>query len=265
MAIHRAKMSCRALIISCAGLLALPLAPLAGAADARVDVDGVSLPNLNGVWLRPDGAWFLFDPDARTPMDLKPPYKPEWQREFDAYRNEVQKTGVNTLDPTAGCLPPGMPRMMSNLYPMEILMTPGQVTIIGEWMGQIRRVYTDGRPHPEDPDITYVGHSIGHWEGDTLVIDTVAMRGDTMLDQSGMKHSDQSHVIERFRLLDGNTLEMQLTLDDSGAFTKPWTVKRTVLRSQILNDEIKEFVCLDNNRNPIMPDGSVGVVLPGDK
>ena len=113
-------------------------------------------------------------------------------------------TGVNTLDPTAECcLPPGMPRMMSAVYPMEILMTPDQVTIITEWMGQIRRVYTDGRPHPEDPDITYVGHSTGKWDKDVLVIDTVAMKGDTVLDQTGMKHSDQIRVTgAAMRLID---------------------------------------------------------------
>lgn len=233
-------------------------------AETRTNVEGTSLPNMNGIWLRPDGAWFLFDPDVRDPMKLNPPYKLDWMKEYDGYRTEANRTGVYTRDPTSGCLPPGMPRMMSNLYPMGILMTPGQMTIIGEWMGQIRRVYTDGRLHPEDPDITYVDHSIGHWEGDTLVIDTIAMRGDTVLDQSGMLHSDQMHVVERFRLLDADTLEMQLTLEDPVASTKPWTVKRTVVRSEILNDEIQEFVCLDNNRNPILPDGSVGVTLPGD-
>jgi hypothetical protein len=200
---------------------------------------------------------------VRNALDMKPPYNPEWMAQFDEHRNRVAKTGVNTLDPTAGCLPPGMPRMMGAVYPMEVLMTPGQVTIITEWMGQIRRVYTDGRAHPEDPDITYVGHSTGRWENDVLVIDTVAMKGDTMLDQTGMKHSDQIHVIERMRLVDANTLQNRLTLEDPVAFTKPWTVTRTFKRSKP-GDEMREFVCMENNRNPIKPDGSVGVILQGN-
>lgn len=231
-------------------------------AAARIDVNGKSLANLNGMWFRTGS--FLFDGSVRDPLKMNPPYKPDWMKEFDEHRNRVAETGVNTLDPTAGCLPPGMPRMMSAVYPMEVLMTPNQITIITEWMGQIRRVYMDGRPHPEDPDVTYVGHSIGHWEGDTLVIDTVAMNGDTMLDQTGMKHSDQIHVVERMRLLNPNQLENELTLHDPVAFTKPWTVKRVFNRAKP-TDEMREFVCMENNRNPIQADGSVGVVLQGNE
>lgn len=239
---------------------AAPAKP-AATVPARLVVAGKSLPNFNGIWVRTGS--FLFDPAIRDPLLMKPPYKPEWMAEFDAHRNKVAQTGVNTLDPTAGCIPPGMPRMMSVVYPMEILMTPGQVTIITEWMGQIRRVFTDGRPHPEDPDITYVGHSTGHWDKDTLVIDTVAMKGDTMLDQTGMKHSPDIHVIERMRLIDPQTLENQLTLEDPVAFTRPWTVTRIFKRAKP-GEEMREFVCEENNRNPIKPDGSVGVILQGN-
>lgn len=231
-------------------------------APATITINNVTRPNLNGMWIR-NGS-FLFDPAVRDPLKMNPPYKPEWMKEFDEHRHRVATTGVNTMDPTAGCLPPGMPRMMSAVYPMEILMTPDQVTIITEWMGQIRRVYTDSRPHPEDPDITYVGHSTGFWEKDVLVIDTVAMKGDTVLDQTGMKHSDQIRVTERMRLIDPQTLENQLTLDDPVAFTQPWTVTRTFRRAKP-GDEMREFVCMENNRNPIMPDGSVGVILQGNE
>jgi hypothetical protein len=238
------------------------VATVAATAPATITINNVTRPNLNGMWIR-NGS-FLFDPAVRDPLKMNPPYKPEWMKQFDEHRNRVATTGVNTLDPTAGCLPPGMPRMMSAVYPMEILMTPDQVTIITEWMGQIRRVYTDGRPHPEDPDITYVGHSTGTWDKDVLVIDTVAMKGDTVLDQTGMKHSDQIRVTERMRLIDPQTLENQLTLDDPVAFTQPWTVTRTFRRAKP-GDEMREFVCMENNRNPIKPDGSVGVILQGNE
>jgi len=243
-------------------ILSLAAAQFANGAEATVSVDGKRLPNIGGVWIRTGS--FLFDPAVRNPLLLKPPYKPDWMKDFDAHRKRVAETGVNTQDPTAGCLPPGMPRMMSAVYPMEVLLTPGQVTIITEWMGQIRRVYTDGRGHPEDPDITYVGHSTGKWEGDVLVIETVAMKGDTMLDQSGMKHSDQIRVVERLRLLDPQRLENELTLHDPVAFTAPWTVKRVFNRAKP-GEEMREFVCMENNRNPIKPDGSVGVILQGNE
>lgn len=258
-----------AVICAATGTVAMAAAPattavatVAATAPATIMINNVTRPNLNGMWIR-NGS-FLFDPAVRDPLKMNPPYKPEWMKEFDEHRNRVATTGVNTLDPTAGCLPPGMPRMMSAVYPMEILMTPDQVTIITEWMGQIRRVYTDGRPHPEDPDITYVGHSTGKWDKDVLVIDTVAMKGDTVLDQTGMKHSDQIRVTERMRLIDAQTLENQLTLDDPVAFTQPWTVTRTFRRAKP-GDEMREFVCMENNRNPIKPDGSVGVILQGNE
>lgn len=258
-----------AVICAATGTVAMAAAPATTAvatvtatAPATISINNVTRPNLNGMWIR-NGS-FLFDPAVRDPLKMNPPYKPEWMKEFDEHRNRVATTGVNTLDPTAGCLPPGMPRMMSVVYPMEILMTPDQVTIITEWMGQIRRVYTDGRPHPEDPDITYVGHSTGKWDKDVLVIDTVAMKGDTVLDQTGMKHSDQIRVTERMRLIDPQTLENQLTLDDPVAFTQPWTVTRTFRRAKP-GDEMREFVCMENNRNPIKPDGSVGVILQGNE
>jgi|SRR5579872_4426487 len=243
-------------------VLLVGLLPLqnADSATTQARADVARLPDFGGIWVRQGS--FLFDPAVRDPLKLEPPYKSDWMQRFDAHRKQVAETGVATLDPTAGCLPPGMPRMMSVVYPMEILMTPGQVTLITEWMGQIRRVYTDGRKHPDDPDVTYVGHSIGHWEKDVLVIDTVAINGDTLLDQSGMRHSDQIHVIERMRLKDPQTLENQLTVEDPVAFIHPWTVTRTFKRAKP-GEEIREYVCLENNRNPIKADGSVDVILKG--
>jgi hypothetical protein len=235
--------------------------PAALTVAATITINGITRPNLNGMWIR-NGS-FLFDPAVSDPLKMNPPYKPEWMQEFDAHRQRVAATGINAVDPTAACLPPGMPRMMSAVYPMEVLMTPDRVTIITEWMEQIRRVYMDGRPHPEDPDITYVGHSTGRWDGDVLVIDTVAMKGDTALDQTGMRHSDDIRVVERMRLLDPQTLENELTLYDPVAFTKPWTVRRTFRRAKP-DDEMREYVCLENNRNPTKSDGSIGVILQGN-
>lgn len=252
-----------------AGLLPLA-APAADApalapahANATINVNGTVLPNLNGIWTRRGS--FLFQADTRDPLKETPPYKPDWMKEYDDYRHKVAATGEITLDPTSACLPPGVPRMMNAVYPMEILMTPGQVTIIEEWMGETRRIYTDGRKHQDDPDVTYVGDSIGHWEKDgTLVIDTIALEPDTILDQSGLKHSAQLHFIERMKLISPNVMQNQMTLDDPVAFVHPWTVTRTFDRAKP-GESIHEFVCEQNNRNPVSADGTEGVVLQNGK
>lgn len=256
---RRASLACAAVISS--ALLGAPLACEAAAAAGHSSRSNSAVSDFTGIWIRQGS--FLFDPAVRDPLQLKPPYKADWMKSFDDYRQGVVKSGVSKLDPTAGCLPPGMPRMMSAVYPMEILLTPGQVTIITEWMEQIRRVFTDGRKHPDDPDITYVGHSIGHWEQGALVIDTVAMNADTLLDQSGMRHSADIHVMEHMRLIDHDTLQNELTLEDPVAFTHPWTVTRTFKRAKP-GEEMREYVCMENNRNPIKPDGTVGTILQGD-
>ena len=110
--------------------------------------------------------------------------------------------------PSANCVPNGMPSIMTQPYPIEILFTPGKVTILIEAYAQWRQIFTDGREHPEDPDLTFNGHSIGHWEGGTLVVDTVGFTTDTSLGGGGMRHSEKMHIVERFRIADGDRLEV---------------------------------------------------------
>ncbi|MEI9891668.1 MAG: DUF6152 family protein [Caulobacteraceae bacterium] len=107
------------------------------------------------------------------------------------------------LDDTdaANCLPPGMPGVMTQPYPIQILVTPGEVTIIQEAYMQVRHVHTDGRDHAADPDLTFNGDSIGHWEGDTLVVDTTGLAPQAVL-QAGVTHSKNEHIVERYRLSD---------------------------------------------------------------
>jgi hypothetical protein len=154
-----------------------------------------------------------------------------------------------------------MPRAMTGTYSLEFLMTPGQVTTITEWMNQVRRIYTDGRSQPDDPDYTYNGHSIGHWENDTLVVDTVAINWkDTIFDASGTFHSDAMKINERIRLLDSGLLEDVITVIDPKVFTRPWMVRKTYKRFQP-DYEVGEYSCAENNRYEIGPDGAVNAVL----
>lgn len=189
------------------------------------------------------------------------PLTPEYQKIFDFHQANA-KAGRPTGDPTAGCLPQGMPRIMTMTYPMEIMMNERQVNIFAEWNGQTRRIFTDGRPLPtgNDIEVTYNGTSVGHWEGDVLVADTVGMRGDTNLESSGLPHSDALTVHERIWLADNNTLKDEITLTDPKAFTHPWTTTKTYYRMPP-DAFLIEYVCLENQRNPVNEKGEIGATL----
>jgi hypothetical protein len=156
-----------------------------------------------------------------------------------------------------------MPGIMTQPYPIEFLFTPGKVTILIEAYSQWRQIFTDGRAHPEDPDLTFNGHSIGHWEGDTLVVDTVGFSTDTALGMSfGMRHSDKMRIVERMRLVAADTLEIATTVHDPEALTKPWTTTRVYGRHRDWN--LAEYVCQQNNRNFMTDDGKAGIDLERD-
>jgi hypothetical protein len=161
---------------------------------------------------------------------------------------------ANTL---ASCLPGGMPLMViaGAPYPIQVLETPGQVTMIFEEQNHFRVILLDGK-HPEDPDPGFMGHSIGHWEGDTLVVDTVGLNDRTTIDQVGMPHSEDLHLLERWRRLDGSTLEVRVTLTDSKTFSSPWQT-RSVYRSVPPGTGVGEYVC-ENNRNAPDAQGRMG-------
>ena len=133
-----------------------------------------------------------------------PSFTPEYAAKLQAFQAASQRGEIED-GPAANCVPNGMPSIMTQPYPIEILFTPGKVTILIEAYAQWRQIFTDGREHPEDPDLTFNGHSIGHWEGDTLVVDTVGFTTDTSLGKQGMRHSDKMHIVERFRLADAGS------------------------------------------------------------
>lgn len=150
---------------------------------------------------------------------------------------------------STNCLPPGMPTIMFMPYDIEFLFTPGRVTIIQEAYMQVRRVYTDGRGHPANLDPTFNGHSIGHWEGDTLVIDTVGLGHSTPLGYHELMHGPHLHVIERIHLIGPDKLEDDMTLIDPDVLAKPWHEVHTYTRHR--NWDQLEYICEENNRNQI--------------
>ena len=112
------------------------------------------------------------------------------------------------------------------MYPFEIIQSPKRVLIIFEANHEIRQIWTDGRQHPKDFGHNWMGHSIGHWEGDTLVVDTIGLNDLTWLDKAGHVHSDELHLIERLQRV-GDKLLLNITFDDPKAFTMPFTARKT--------------------------------------
>ena len=206
------------------------------------------LPDLNGVWEVTFGGVIGGPPQQ---VVLTPKYA--------AMLKAFQEAPTQDT-PMANCVPPGMPGIMLQPYPIEILFTPGMVTIIAEAFSQVRHVYTDGRKHPDDPDLTFDGHSIGHWEGDTLVVDTVGFTPDTPLGMNmGTRHSSKMHIVERFHLRDPNKLELTMTIDDPEALAQPWT--RTAVFGRHRDWTLAEYVCQQNNRNYMDAKGKAGIDL----
>jgi hypothetical protein len=209
------------------------------------------LPDLTGVWEAPTvgrgGGGRAGGPPA-TPQ-LTPAYAAK-KRELDA-RNAEDTDAAN-------CVPPGMPAIMGHPYPYEFLITPGKVTIVGEAYMQVRHIYTDGRPLPADPDPTFNGTSIGRWEGDTLVVDTIGFSPQTMLARN-TPHGDQMRIRERFRLSGPDTMTIETTVTDPDALTVPWTTTRTLARHR--DWTVREYICQENNRNFLDAQGKAGVRL----
>ena len=220
-----------------------------------------TMPDWTGVWMQSDGT--NFDPSVPRGQGgvgerQKPPFNAEYAKLYSD-RLDSAAAGKPLAEP--GCLLSGTPRIMRSPYPMELAVTPKQVWITHEYKGEVRRIYTDGRKHPTGDDLekTYHGHSIGHWEGDTLVVETVGIRGDTTIDSTSMPHSDALIVRERIRRVDSDTLQDQITLDDPKALVRPWTVTRTYkLKPDWV---IKEFICAENDRNPVGADGVTGTII----
>jgi hypothetical protein len=207
-------------------------------------------PNLSGVWnLRstPETRYLSYGFSREEPPMTewaqerfkltKPSFGP---RSFADSNDPVNPTTINAV----GCFPPGTPRIYLQPFPMEIVQTPSRVLMIFEFNHFIRQIWTDGRSHNTDLGPTWFGDSVGHWEGDTLVVDTIGLNDKTWIDRAGHPHSDQLHVVERMRRPEPNTLQVGLTMEDPKAYTKPWGGQVTFQLHPTWN--ITEMVCEDN-------------------
>jgi hypothetical protein len=187
------------------------------------------------------------------------PYKPEYQKLYDA-RVKLAREQFKVYDPMGSCIVPhGMPRILGGgPGPTEFLVTPDETIIIWDYMNEMRRIYTDGRPHPSEAEYphTVMGHSIGHWEGDTLVADTTHLKAG-IYDRSGAPHSDQVHLIERIHRTPDNQIEFDVTIEDPVMLTQAWKVKKLYRFS---GDRTFEGSYCENNRNPVSENGQTAVL-----
>jgi len=183
-------------------------------------------PNLSGVWYSPRA------------VDPRPPKMTAWAAEITKNRNPKD-------DPEAHCLPAGVPRM--NPFPWKIVQTSDLLVMLFEGnIHSYRQVFLDGRDHPKDLDPTWYGHSIGKWDGDSLVVDTIGFNDKFWFDPAGHPHTEKLHVIERYHRRDLGNLDIDITIIDPDAYTEPWQIKRA---SVLMNGEIQEYICNENNQD----------------
>ena len=237
-----------------APLIAAALLALGGAAHAATAPGNLGF---NGVWERV-GA-ITFDPNLPPGQVDEPPYNAEYAAKWKVIK-DAERAGHPFADPTAGCLFSGMPRFMNMALPMEVAVISGEVFIMAEWNSEVRHIYTDGRAHPADPDPSFNGHSVGHWDKSQLLVDTIAINDKSRFAAAGSPHSDAIHVSERLWLAGPDQLKDEITVQDPKAFTKPWTVTKTYRRQPAW--EIQEYVCAENNRNPIANGETQAVLIP---
>ncbi|MDC0598965.1 hypothetical protein OAP18_03920 [Gammaproteobacteria bacterium] len=225
-----------------------PSTPTPRMEDGTIDLGG------NGVWNLP----WITNFAARMPEYEEgdtPPFLP-WTRAMWEYN----KSNNVKYDPEGFCLPPGGPRSMGTPYPAEIVQDRDRIFVIFEGGGHVwREIYMDGREHPEGSALnpTYFGHSVGRWEGDTLVIDTVGYNEKTWLDFGGHMHTEQLHTVEYITRPDKETLHYESVIDDPGAYSEPWTIAWDINWSE--GQELADYICQENNKFLLDMDDDYGL------
>jgi len=251
---RRSSIAAALLMISIVPMVACEQSPSGSSPQGRTWAELPKLPDWSGVW--------EFDFRTGTKSESPPKLTPRADAESKAFVGGRAR-GENLQSVLANCVPPGLIGIMAQPYPIEFLFTPGKVTIAIETHSQMRRIFTDGRPHPEDPDPAWHGHSIGRWEGDTLVADTVALDPTAPLDDQtgppGIRLSDKAHVVERIRAIDDAHLRITTKIEDPETFVEPWTIVRTYLRHR--DWDIREYICQQNNRDAADEKGRPGFKL----
>ena len=215
----------------------LPNIPFLGSNAGKPD-----LGNTAGMW----DVTRIFDmgkAEAGVTKTQDVPFTPLGKKIWEERLDNLQK-----FDPEARCMPPGVPRMLYTPYPAQIFQMSDRVVFIYEGGAHIwRTIYVDGRPHPKDINPTWLGDSVGRWEGDTLVVDVTGFNDLSWLDNAGHPHGAKLHVTERFTRPDLNTLHYEATIEDPDYYTRPWTVPLNIKWRS--GQELYEYICQENNKD----------------
>ena len=184
-----------------------------------------------------DGVWVpasVADMGSHASVPFQPWAKLKFQENYALKQNPLDLR----------CLPPGVPRIMLMARPFEIVQTPNRIWFVYEGGAHVwRQVWMDGRAHPKDPNPNWLGHSIGHWDGATLVVDSIGFNDRTWLDDAGHPHTEQLHVIEKYTRTGALTMRYDVEIDDPGAYTQPWTSSSSL--SFRPGEKLEEDICLD--------------------
>lgn len=200
-------------------------------------------PDLSGLW-GPDRNFILDISAALKPGD-KLPLQP-WALKLT--QDRLSKPGAKQEDPKANCLPDGVPR--EDPFPWRIIQTPKLIVFLFEGnVHSYRQIFMDGSDHPKDLDPLWYGDSRGRWEGSTLVVDTVGFNDRTWFDGVGHPHTEKLHIVERYRRPDFAHLEFEVTIDDPGAYTRPFTLFGH--SPLLVNTEIMEYFCIENGAQDV--------------
>lgn len=217
-------------------------------ADGKVDLNAPprrtadGKPDLSGFWMPGGSVRHLLNLAA----DLKPedvPLQP-WAKAL--YAERIDNNGKD--HPGVRCLPSGIPEKLNIPDGLKLVQTPDLLIFLHESRTIYRQVFTDGRPLPKDAQPTWMGYSIGRWEGDTLVVETIGQNGKTWLDMRGLPGTESMRVIERYTRPSIGRINIDVTIDDPKAYTKPWSVK---LSWRLEPDtDLIESICEENNKDP---------------
>jgi hypothetical protein len=184
-----------------------------------------------------DGVWLpqhVADMGSTTNVPFQP-----WAKQKFLENNSLKQS-----DTDRRCLPPGVPRITLMAHPFEIVQTATRILFVYEGGAHVwRQAWMDGRAHPKEPNPDWLGHSIGHWEGDTLVVDSIGFNDKTWLDDAGHPHTEQLHVVEKYTRIDPRTMRYEIVIDDPGAYTQSWTSRSSL--SFHPGEKLAEDICLD--------------------
>lgn len=229
-------------------------APAPRAADGKPDLSGIweAEPASREELLRglPDGVNLLGeDSTSRYFVNILSDFKPEdapiLPSALRVFREHAASGGKDFS--LTRCLPAGLPVAESAPEPHKIIQTPGLIVVLYEADMSFRQIYTDGRTLPVDPQPTWLGYSVGKWEGDSLVVDVNGFNDKSWLDAAGHPHSEEMHLTEHFRRIDFGHMEIQITIDDPMNYSRPFTIKSNQrLRA---DTDVLEFVCSENEKD----------------